>query len=95
MTKEKTASSEKARIPFDLNFPVVDGETPELVYRRPSGRDMRKAMKEHGAARYETLLENIFEETMDTFDRLDGRDYMRLISLLDGFFDPSLATSKT
>lgn len=94
-TKTETTEQEGDRVPFPLNFPVVSGATPELSYRRPSGRDMRKAMKGDGTERFDMLLENIFEEKLDVFDRLDGRDYMRLIRMLDGFFDPHPLTSAT
>lgn len=83
------------RISFPLDYPVASGETPDLSYRNPTGRDMRKAMKASGTDRFDILIQNIFEVSQDVLDRLDGRDYMRLIKLLDGFFDPPQATSET
>ncbi len=83
-----------SRTSFPLEYPVVSGEKPELSYRTPSGRDMRKAMRASGTDRFDILVQNIFEVPLDVLDRLDGRDYMRVIRLLDGFFDPLPATSE-
>lgn len=102
MAKEKTETSvadatpaTTGRVPFPLWYAPVSGAGVSLSYRAPSGRDMRRSMEKSGVDRYTELLVNLFEEPEATFERLDGRDYMRLVKLADSFFDPSLPTSTT
>ena len=62
----------------------------DIEYRRPKGRDVRKAFKVRNAGgdMYLALLEAICEQTQDLFDELDGTDYVALVSLCDDFLEP-------
>ena len=92
-TDERTGAAPAARmIPFPLLHPTIDGSTITLEHRTPSGRDMRRAMSQAGMARYTTLIGDVFEVDEATLDKLDGRDYMRLVKWADSFFDPHQET---
>lgn len=87
----ETAASQPD-IVYVLATPVTfRGETIlDIPYRRPKGRDVRRAFKARndGGDMYLAMLVEICEQPQELFDAIDGSDYIALIEICDGFLSP-------